>query len=49
MKSLERCLLELDANHKWDEIYASLQPYNVTVAGGRVHGVGKYFYIWIVQ
>ena len=34
---------------KWDEIYASLQPYNVTVAGGGVPGVGRYFYIWIVQ
>jgi len=26
----------------WDEIYAILQQSNVTVAGGRVPGVGKF-------
>lgn len=24
----------------WDDVYAALQPYNVTVAGGRAPGVG---------
>lgn len=28
------------AGCKWHEIYASLEPYNVTVAGGRMPGVG---------
>lgn len=35
------------AGCKWDKIYASLEPYNVTVAGGRVPGVGRKLYIWI--
>ena len=32
--------VSLGAGCKWDEIYASLQPYNVTVAGGRPVSVG---------
>jgi len=29
------------AGCRWDEVYAILEPYNVTVAGGRVPGVGR--------
>ena len=25
----------------WDQVYEKLEPYNVTVAGGRIVGVGK--------
>ena len=25
----------------WDQVYEQLEPYNVTVAGGRIVGVGK--------
>lgn len=30
----------IGAGLKWDDVYAALDPHNVTVVGGRVSGVG---------
>lgn len=32
--------VKIGAGLKWDEVYEYLAPYNVTVLGGRVLGVG---------
>ena len=31
---------DIGAGLIWDDVYAALEPYNVTVVGGRVTGVG---------
>ena len=32
--------VELGAGLIWDEVYLALEPFNVTVVGGRVPGIG---------
>ena len=32
--------VEVGAGLTWDQVYAALQPYNLTVAGGRTPGIG---------
>ena len=32
--------VEVGAGLTWDQVYAALEPYNVTVIGGRTPGIG---------
>lgn len=31
---------KIGAGNIWDNVYAALEPYNVSVVGGRVSGIG---------